>query len=46
MPEYCEMCGEELNPEDEVEGICENCKIARDAKKIEEDEDYVDPGVT
>jgi hypothetical protein len=24
---YCSICGEELKPEEEDEGICENCKI-------------------
>lgn len=46
MSEYCEDCGEELTPEEEAEGICENCKISRDAKKLDEDEEYIDPGIT
>lgn len=46
MSEYCEECGEELMPEEEAEGICENCKIARNAKKSDEDEEFIDPGVT
>lgn len=47
MAMYCEKCGEELDPEEEIEGICENCKISRnDDSNYEKDEDYVDPGVT
>ena len=44
MAEYCKICGEELGPEEEFEGICENCKISRQGSDY--DEDYVDPGVT
>ncbi len=25
MTEYCSMCGEELSPEQENEGLCRNC---------------------
>ena len=48
MAEYCEICGEELSPEEEDEGICENCKIAKQSKQeqYKEDEDYLDPGIT
>lgn len=46
MAEYCEICGEELSPEEEKDGICESCKIAQDAKKSEENEEFIDPGVT
>ena len=47
MSLYCEICGEELDPEEEAEGICENCKISRrSGSNFEDDEDYVDPGVT
>ena len=47
MAEYCENCGEELDPEDEEEGICKNCKIAQKAEEeYEKDEDYIDPGIT
>jgi len=28
MPMYCSVCGEELEPEDEEEGICRSCKLA------------------
>ena len=45
MAAYCEICGEELDPEEE--GICENCKLSRRGdSNYEKDEDYVDPGVT
>lgn len=27
MTEYCSICGEELGPEEELEGICESCKL-------------------
>ena len=47
MTTYCEICGEELDPEEESEGICENCKTSRRSdSNYEKDEDYVDPGVT
>ena len=25
---YCSVCGDELEPEEEMEGICESCKLA------------------
>jgi NMD protein affecting ribosome stability and mRNA decay len=25
---YCSVCGDELEPEEEEEGICESCKLA------------------
>lgn len=28
MPMYCSVCGEELKPEEEMEGICESCKLS------------------
>ena len=28
MPMYCSVCGDELEPEEEMEGICESCKLA------------------
>jgi len=47
MTMYCEICGEELAPEEESEGICENCKISkRNNSNYEKDEDFIDPGVT
>jgi len=29
MMTYCRICGEELAPEEEIEGICERCKLSR-----------------
>jgi hypothetical protein len=49
MAEYCENCGEELDPEDEDEdeGLCKNYKIAQQAEKeYEKVDDYIDPGIT
>ena len=47
MVKYCEICGEELDPEEEGEDICDNCKISRDDdSNYEKDDDYIDPGVT
>ncbi len=28
MSMYCSVCGDELKPEEEMEGICESCKLA------------------
>jgi NMD protein affecting ribosome stability and mRNA decay len=28
MPMYCSVCGDELEPEEEEDGICESCKLA------------------
>ena len=46
MTSYCEICGEELNPEEEDEGICENCKKRQQEETYEKDEEFIDPGVT
>ena len=46
MTEYCEICGEELDSDEEEFGICKNCKKGRDDKEYEKDEDYIDPGIT
>jgi len=47
MTTYCENCGEELTPEEEDDGICENCKMSKKSQyKEEDDEDYIDPGIT
>ena len=43
MSEYCEECGEELDQEDEFEGVCKNCKKAHDSKST--DEDFIDPAI-
>ena len=46
MTNYCEICGEELDPEEE-DGICENCKTRQQKEETyEKDEDYIDPGIT
>ena len=29
MPHYCSICGDELEPEEEQEGICESCKLSQ-----------------
>jgi len=47
MTMYCEICGEELDPSEEDEGICKNCKKTQNAEEeYEKDEDYIDPGIT
>ena len=47
MSEYCEICGAELDPDEEDEGICSNCKIVKGTNnEYEKDEDYIDPGIT
>ena len=47
MAMYCEVCGEELDPEEESEGICDSCKISRSKQHEhdEETEEYHDPGI-
>ena len=47
MTEYCELCGEELDPDEEQDGICKICKKElNDDEEYESDEDFIDPGVT
>ena len=47
MAEYCEKCGEELEPDEENEEICKNCKIAQQTQnEYKKDEEYIDPGIT
>jgi predicted amidophosphoribosyltransferase len=46
MTEYCENCGEELDPDEENEGICKNCKKSLEDEEYKSDEDYIDPGIT
>jgi hypothetical protein len=46
MPLYCEVCGEELAPEDEEEGICQSCKLTRSSEVQEEKKEIYDPGIT
>ena len=47
MTMYCKICGDELDPEKEADGICEKCKnLQTDDLNYEKDDDYIDPGVT
>ena len=47
MTEYCEICGKELDIDEEEYGICKNCKRDQDEdEEYEKDEDFIDPGVT
>jgi len=47
MAEYCEICGEELDSEDEEDGICKKCKKNQyEEEEYEKDENYIDPGIT
>ena len=46
MTMYCEICGEELPPEEESEGICKNCKATRSKDYHSEENDDYDPGIT
>jgi hypothetical protein len=47
MAEHCENCGEELEPDEEEEGICKKCKNASEPQEeYKKDEDYIDPAVT
>ena len=48
MTEYCEICAEELNPNEEEEGIYNNCKNAKEKyeNEYEKDEEFIYPGVT
>lgn len=32
MAMYCIVCGEELAPEEEDEGICQSCKLSQEQK--------------
>lgn len=44
---YCKICGDELNHEEEKEGICKICKNSQiDDLNYKKDDDYIDPGVT
>jgi hypothetical protein len=29
MQMYCSVCGDELAPEEELEGICQSCKLSQ-----------------
>ena len=46
MAEYCEICGEELAPDEEEDGICKNCKKTQSEEEYKSDKDFIDPGVT
>jgi len=46
MTHYCKICGEELAPEEEFEGICKNCKLAKSHELEDTGQDDYDPGVT
>lgn len=45
MAMYCEICGEELNSEEESEGICESCKTSQKGHSHTQEDDY-DPAIT
>ena len=45
MTAYCEICGEELDPEEEEEGICQNCKATKKQEYTSGEEDKYDPGI-
>jgi len=44
MTEYCEICGAELEAEEEEDGICANCKRSKGHDYKTEEDDY-DPGI-
>lgn len=47
MAEYCEICGDELDPDDEEYGLCKKCKKSQEEdEEYEKDENYIDPGIT
>ena len=47
MTEYCEICGEELDYDEEEFGICKKCKKEqKEDENYEKDEEFIDPGVT
>lgn len=49
MTEYCELCGCKLDPDEEEDGICEDCKNQdeeEDEEEYKKDEDYIDPAIT
>ena len=46
MTAYCEICGEELDPDDE-NGTCQKCKDAQKVEGFKENaDDFIDPGIT
>lgn len=47
MADYCEICGQELDPDEKEEGICKKCKAPLNKnEEYESDEEFVDPAVT
>jgi len=42
MTSYCSICGEELAPEEEAQGICESCKLSQ-SQDHAEDIDEIEP---
>ena len=48
MTDYCEICGEELDADEEEDGICKKCKKTQggDDGEYESDGEYIDPGIT
>jgi len=47
MSEYYEICGEELDLDDEEYGVCKKCKKTQEEdEEYEREEDYIDPGIT
>jgi len=47
MTEYCEICGKELEEDEEYEGVCKKCqKTIDEDEEYEKDDDFIDPGVT
>ena len=46
MTNYCEICQEELDSDEEYDGICRKCKKDQSEEEYIIDEDFVDPGVT
>lgn len=47
LTEYCEICEEELDSDEERDGICKKCKKEQsEDEEYETDENFIDPGVT
>ena len=46
MAKYCEICGEELDYDEEEYGICKNCSRTQEDEEYKKDENYIDPGIT
>ena len=44
MTEYCEICGTELESDEEEDGICASCKASKGHDYKTENDDY-DPGI-